>query len=61
MPILALSAAGYVVLFLGDWGHGLFDVLPNQLRILLVVLAIAFGLLAVALVLRRSGVLMRAQ
>ena len=57
LPILALSAAGYGTLFLGDWLHGLFDLLPNQLGVLLAVLAIAAGLLATAGALRRGGVL----
>lgn len=55
VPILATSAAGYVMLFLGDWAYGLFALLPNQLVILLTVLAIAFGLLGLAMRLRRIG------
>jgi hypothetical protein len=45
--VLAASLVGYIALFVGDWVHGLFDILPMQLAILSTVVAIAaasFGL-----------------
>jgi hypothetical protein len=47
VPVLAASLVGYIALFVGDWVHGLFDILPMQLAILSTVVAIAaasFGL-----------------
>jgi hypothetical protein len=49
-PILAVSLVGYVALFAGDLSYGVFDVIEGQIVILSTVLAIAAGLLAVALV-----------
>jgi hypothetical protein len=55
--IFAVSSVGYVVLFLGDWHFELFRLMPGQLPILLVVLAISFVLLLVSAVAARKGIL----
>ena len=42
--VLAASFGGYVLLFLGDAGYGVFTALPSQLGILALVVLIAAGL-----------------
>lgn len=49
VPVLVVSLVGYVALFVGDWAHGLFDILPMQLAILSMVVAIAAASLGLAL------------
>lgn len=49
VPVLAISLAGYVALFVGDWAHGLFAILPIQLAILSTVVAIAVASLGLSL------------
>lgn len=41
VPIFALSLLAYVALWAGDYAHGLFDILPQQMAILNMVVAIA--------------------
>lgn len=53
-PLFATSLAGYVALYAGDWAHGVFDVIPGQMTVLSVVVAIAVFLLG-ASVAHRSG------
>lgn len=55
VPVLAASLAGYVTLWFGDLSYGVFDVVPGQMAILSVVVAIAVALLAIALSGQRSG------
>jgi hypothetical protein len=57
VPVLAISLAGYVALFAGDWAHGLFDILPMQLAILSTVLAIAAGSLGLSLFADKRNIL----
>ena len=52
IPVLAVSLAGYVALFAGDYAYGVFDAIPGQAAILSVVVAIALGLLSVAIQVR---------
>lgn len=54
-PVLAVSMAAYVALFAGDAHHGLFEIMPRQLPVLLVVLAVAAVLLVAGVAARRSG------
>lgn len=55
LPVLAASLVCYVALFAGDAYHGLFEVMPKQLPVLIVVLAVAALLLAGAAAARRTG------
>ncbi len=55
VPVLATSLVAYVALFAGDAIHGLFTVMPSQLAVLSLVLAIAAGLLGLARVAARQG------
>ena len=48
IPIFATSLLAYVALWAGDCAHGLFDILPQQMAILNLVVAIAGGLLVAA-------------
>jgi uncharacterized membrane protein YpjA len=57
VAVLAVSLAGYVVLFAGDWAHGLFSLLPQQLAILSTVLAIAVAALGLSLFAAKRGIL----
>ncbi len=41
VSVLGASLAGYIALFAGDWAYGLFAILPSQLAILSMVVAIA--------------------
>lgn len=52
-PVLAVSLVAYVALFAGDLAYGVFDAIEGQLAILSTVLAIAVGLLALAIVAAR--------
>ncbi len=56
-PVLAISLAGYVALFIADLRHGLFAAIPSQLAVLTLVLAIAAAALALSLVARNRGIL----
>lgn len=56
-PVLALSLAGYVLLFAGDAWAGVFSAIPQQLAILAVVVVIAAGLAATAGAAARRGLL----
>ncbi|QYZ69984.1 hypothetical protein [Neotabrizicola shimadae] len=55
--VLAVSLAAYIALFTGDLAHGVFDGMPAQLAILVVVVAIAAALFALSLVARNRGIL----
>jgi hypothetical protein len=55
LPVLAASMAAYAALFAGDARHGLFEAMPQQLPVLMLVLAVAAALLVGALAARRSG------
>jgi hypothetical protein len=57
VPVLAASLAGYIVLFAGDWAHGLFAILPMQLAILSTVVAIAAASLGLSLFAAKRGIL----
>lgn len=57
VAVLAASLVGYVALFLGDWAHGLFTILPNQLAILSTVVAIAAASLGLALFAAKRDIL----
>lgn len=57
VTIFSVSSAGYVVLFVGDWHFDLFRLMPGQLPVLLVVLAISFVLLFVSALAARKGIL----
>ncbi|MEI6643901.1 MAG: hypothetical protein WCL10_17895 [Novosphingobium sp.] len=45
------------MLFVGDWHFDLFRLMPRQLPVLLVVLAISYVLLSVSAVAARKGIL----
>lgn len=53
LPVLMASFLGYIGLFAGDVGHGVFAGIPAQLTILLVVLLVAAALLVTAWAARR--------
>ncbi|MBX9663434.1 hypothetical protein [Novosphingobium sp.] len=53
--VFSASLAGYIALFVGDWIHGLFAVLPGQMSIAAVVLAIAVAMLALSAWAQRRG------
>ena len=53
--VFAASLAGYIALFVGDWIHGLFAVLPGQMSIAAVVLAIAAAMLALSAWVQQRG------
>lgn len=53
VPVLGLSLAGYVALWMGDYGYGVFAVVAGQLVMLSLVVAIAVGLLGAALQVQR--------
>lgn len=55
LPVLAASFAGYVALFAGDVFYGVFEAIPAQLAILVVVVLVAAILLAAAWVARLRG------
>lgn len=57
VPVLAVSLVGYIALFAGDWAHGLFDILPMQLAVLSMVVAIAGASLALSLFAAKRGIL----
>lgn len=57
VPVLAVSLAGYIALFGGDWAHGLFDILPMQLAILSTVVAISAASLGLSLFAKNRGIL----
>lgn len=57
LPVFAVSFAGYLALFAGDLGYGVFAAIPAQLGILTVVMAVAAMLLATAWIARRRGIL----
>lgn len=55
VPALTASLLSYVALLAGDAQHGLFEVMPQQLAVLVVVLAVAGVLLATAVAAQRRG------
>lgn len=57
VPVLAVSLLGYIVLFVGDWAHGLFAILPNQLAILSTVVIIAAASLGLSLFAAKRDIL----
>jgi hypothetical protein len=57
LPVFAVSLAGYVALFAGDVGYGVFKNNTTQLTILVFVVAVAAALFAVARVSRSRGIL----
>ena len=57
VPIMIASFVGYVALYLGDYAHGVFDVIPGQMAVLSVVLAIAIALLGASIFAQRRGLL----
>ena len=57
VPIFVASLAGYIALYAGDYAYGVFDVIPGQMVILSVVVAIAAILLVAGVVARRQGLL----
>ena len=56
-PIFSASLVGYIFLFAGDFYYGVFDNIPSQLAILIVVVAIAAALFAATAVARRKALL----
>lgn len=59
VTVLAVSLTGYIALFAGDYAYGVFDAIPGQLTVLLVVLAVAGVLLGAGLLARKRGLLER--
>lgn len=57
VPVFGVSLAGYVALYAGDYGYGVFEVIPGQMAVLSLVVAIALGLAAVSLWALRRGLL----
>ena len=60
MPVLAASLLGYIALFAGDYAHGVFDVIDDQMAILSFVVVAAAALLAVSVLAGRRQLLSRA-
>lgn len=56
-PIFAGSLAGYVALFADDYAYGVFDAIPGQMAVLLLVVAVAVALLVASLMARQNGLL----
>lgn len=48
VPISLASLTGYIILFVGDYAHGLFALIPGQLAILSTVVLVAIGLFGVS-------------
>jgi hypothetical protein len=59
VPVLAASLVGYVLLFAGDAGYGVFAAMPGRLAILAVVVLIAAGLFWTARIAARRSLLRR--
>jgi len=59
VTVFAVSLGGYIALFAGDAIYGVFDAIPGQLGVLLVVVGVAVVLLVTGLVARRRGLLNR--
>lgn len=57
VPVFALSLAGYVALFIGDYAHGVFGAIPGQLAVLVFVVVVAAALFAAAWLARGVGLL----
>ena len=57
LPVFAVSLAGYIALFAGDYGYGVFDSNQAQYVILLFVVAVSATLLAAAGVARRCAII----
>ncbi len=57
VPIFVASLAGYIALYAGDYAYGVFDVIPGQLTILSVVVAIAAALCAAGVTALRQNLL----
>lgn len=57
VPVLAVSLAGYIALFSGDYAYGIFENIPTQLAILVFVVVVAAALLALAWFTRKRGII----
>jgi hypothetical protein len=57
VAVLGVSLAGYIALFAGDWAYGLFTILPSQLAILSMVVAIAAASLGLSLFANKRNIL----
>jgi len=57
VTVFAASLAGYVALFAGDVAYGVFDAIPGQMGVLLVVVGVAVVLLVLGVLARRRGLL----
>jgi hypothetical protein len=57
LPIFTASLVGYILLFAGDYGYGIFANIPTQLVILAVVVTIAAALFLVTLYARNRHLL----
>ena len=57
VAVLGVSLAGYIALFAGDWAYGLFAILPSQLAILSMVVAIAAASLGLSLFANKRNIL----
>jgi hypothetical protein len=57
VAVLVVSLAGYIALFAGDWAYGLFAILPSQLAILSMVVAIAAASLWLSLFANNRNIL----
>lgn len=55
VPIALASLVGYIILFVGDYAYGLFELIPVQLAILSTVVAIAVALFAICLLAKARG------
>ena len=55
--MLAASLAGYVALFAGDAGYGVFVGNPAQMAVLSVVVIVAAALLGTARIARKRGII----
>jgi hypothetical protein len=55
IPIFAVSLAGYSALFVGDQMYGVFEAIPGQLAVLILVVAVAAVMLGIGLFTRRRG------
>ncbi len=57
VTVLGVSLVGYIALFAGDWALGLFAILPMQLAVLSIVVAIAGASYALSLFAAKRGML----
>lgn len=58
VPIFVASLVGYLALFAGDHAYGVFDAIPGQMTVLLIVVAVAIALLLSGIFAERQRLLL---